>query len=42
MKEIEPANVENNINNTLEIKENDPENIYDSEPITHIQDIQKK
>ena len=45
MKEIEPANVENNINNNinnnLEIKENAPENIYDSEPITPIQDIQK-
>ena len=45
MKEIEPANVENNINNNinnnLEIKENASENIYDSEPITPIKDIQK-
>ena len=45
MKEIEPANVENNINNNinnnLEIKENALENIYDSEPITPIKDIQK-
>jgi len=41
MKEMEPANVGNNINNNLKIKENAPENIYDSEPITPIQDIQK-